>query len=247
MESPALPEPPYNGRGSVSSEGPATSSISTSRRPSDQAPHSSPGRQPYAKGSAPGYFQPSFGSSSSHSPARQAEDGQEYLGSINQSNYNQSQSSRQTSYDEPKQSQSQSLSHLDHTYPAHLSHTHSSTSLSTSASATTSTNHYNSDSPHSLQPPAVLAASPDPNSSSFTADHYDEPRGGDGLGLGRIAEPAPPPPAQERRGSAWLPDRHDEEGGIPTNFDESVLRALCESDVSEPRCNLDRSGLRWWR
>ncbi len=237
MESPALPDPPYNGRGSISSEGPATSSHSPSRRPSTQQQQQqpSPSRPNYGAGSTAAYFasssqpQQGYSSISSHSLVSQAEDGQEYLGN-NNNQYNQQPNSRQTSYDEQNPPQPHPDSQLQsQPYPAHLSQTQSTTSLSTTASLTQS--HPTADSPRSLQPGGGVA-SPIPSSSSAGQDREDEGRAGEGLGLGRIAEPAPPPQDQSRRGSAWVPDRHDDDGHVPANFDESVLRALCDSDVS---------------
>jgi len=241
MESPALPDPPYSGRGSISSEGPATSSHSPSRRQSTQTAQSSPGRPSYGVGSTAAYFassatpQPSYSSLSTQSLTSQSEEGQEYLGNQNNNHYNQQPRSRQTSYDEPNPVQLNTPDNLPppQQYPTHLTHTHSSTSLSTAASHTAS--YANAESPCSLQPGAGLS-SPIPSTSSAGQEREDELRSGEGLGLGRIAEPVPPPPPEQpRRGSAWLPERHDEDGQVPANFDEGVLRALCDSDVSHPR------------
>ena len=239
MESPALPEPPYDGRGSASSEGPATShsnSQSPTRR-SHSHPHnsSSPTRQPYSAGSTAAYFassttpQPSYGSLSNHDSMG---DGQEYLGNNHNQHYNQQVNAQ---YDQ--QSINQSLNDHAHApssepYPAQLSHTQSSTSLATTNS--NSTSHPTPDSPRSVHP-AQHASSPDPSATNLGlgGERDDEVRPGDGLGLGRIAEVAPPPPPeQHRRGSGWLPDRHDGDGHVPANFDENVLKALCDSEVS---------------
>lgn len=147
---------------------------------------------------------------------------QEYLGSSTAPRSSEPSRSRQQSYDEPNPVQSQ-IEHVPQggQYLPQLTKTMSQASLANAGAGA-----HPVESPHALHPPTMGSPSA---SSSGEREEEHRSAAAEGLGLGRIAEPVQPV-VQPRRGSAWMAGPQEE--GVPTTFDEEVLRVLCDSDVS---------------